>query len=162
MEETELGEEKWFRSIRLIKAPKESITQCLRFTIPTWNHDSKEVIQSYLYDSHGLFLHRFFVPNDVRHTVLSYGDLTALYPLANDIWGAFVCAGLLVHGIDLLLEVLNLLTLQFDLAFVLVVDSLHDLLHLELFTHISLCPPPFATRLEDVNTSALCCYEYER
>ena len=115
-----------------------------------------------MYDSHALFLHRFFVPNDVRHTILSYGDLTALYPLANDIRGAFVCAGLLVHGIDLLLEVLNLLTLQFDLAFVLVVDSLHDLLHLELFTHISLCPPPLATRFEDVNTSALCCYEYER
>ena len=114
------------------------------------------------YGSHGLFLHRLFVPNDVRHAVLSYGDLAALYTLANDIRGAFVCAGLLVQGIKLLLEVLNLLALLFDLAFVLVVDGLHDLLHLELFTHISLCPPPFATRFKNMNTSALRCYEYER
>ena len=82
--------------------------------------------------------------------------------MANDIRGAFVCAGLLVQGIKLLLEILYLIAVIFDLAFVLVVDGLHDLLHLELFTHISLCPPPFATRFENVNTSALGCYEYER
>ena len=82
--------------------------------------------------------------------------------MANYIRGTLVCAGLLVQGTKLLLEALNLLALLFDLAFVLVVDGLHDLLHLELFTHISLCPPPFATRLQDVNTSALRCYEYER
>ena len=57
---------------------------------------------------------------------------------------------------------LYLIAVIFDLAFVLVVDGLHYLLHLELFTHISLCPPPFATRFENVNTSALGCYEYER
>ena len=149
MEETELGEENWFRSTRLIKAHQESITQCLRSTVPTWKHDSKEVAQSYLYDSHGLFLHRFFVPNDVRHTVLSYGDLTALYPLANDIRGAFVCAGLLVQGIKLLLEILYLIAVIFDLAFVLVVDGLHDLLTPSRTVHAyqpvssSFCYPPW-------------------
>ena len=81
--------------------------------------------------------------------------------MANDIRGAFVCAGLLVQGIKLLLEVLNLLALLFDLAFVLVVDSVHDLLHLELVTHHRLRPPTLASSLEDVHTPAFGCYGYE-
>ena len=61
----------------------------------------------------------------------------------------------------MLLKVLNMLALLFHLALVFVVDSVHDLLHLVLVTHLGLSSPPLATRLEDMHTSALGCYHYE-
>ena len=44
----------------------------------------------HLYDSHWLFVQLFSVHNNVRHAVLSYDNLAAIYPLAQDIRGAFV------------------------------------------------------------------------
>ena len=61
-----------------------------------------------------------------------------------------------------MLKVLYTLALLFDLAFVLVVDGVHDLLHLELVAHLRLGAFSFASRLEDVHTPALGCYEHER
>ena len=99
----------------------------------------------------------FSILNNVRHAVFSYGNLTAIYPLAKDIGSTFVLAGFLAQGVQLLLKILYTLTLLFDFAVVLVIDGIHDLLHLKLVAHHSLCPPPLATRLEDVYTSALGC-----
>ena len=82
--------------------------------------------------------------------------------MAEDTSCALVLAGLLAEGVELLLKVLDLRTLLFHLAIVLVVDGVHDLLHLELVAHHSLCPPPLATRLEDVHTPAFSCCQYER
>ena len=135
---------------------------CCKDTIPSFKQFSMIVALIHQYDSHGLLLQLFPICNDVRHAVLSYGNLTAIYPLTKDIRGSFVWAGLLAYGIELLLEVLDLLTVLFDIAFILIVDSLHDLLHLKLVAHHRLCPPPLAARLEDVNTSALGCYLYEQ
>ena len=111
----------------------------------------------HLYDSHGLLKQLLSVRNDVRHAVLSYGNLTAIYPLTKDIGSTFVLAGFLAQGVQLLLKIRYTLTLLFDLAVVLVIDGIHDLLHLKLVAHHSLCPPPLATRLEDLYTSALGC-----
>ena len=70
-------------------------------------------------------------------------------------------ASLLAKGVQLLLKVLNVLALLFDLAFVLVVDSIHDLLYLVLVTHLRLCSPPLTTCFQDVHASALSCYHIE-
>ena len=64
--------------------------------------------------------------------------------------------------VELLLEILDLLTLLFHLAVILVVHSVHDLLHLVLVTHHRLCAFSLASCLEDMNTPALSCYEYVR
>ena len=96
---------------------------------------------------------------DVRHAVVSNGDLATINPLPKDVGSAFVLAGLLAQGVQLLLKVLYALALLFDLAVVLVVDGVHDLLHLELVTHHRLSPPPLATCLKDVYTSSLGCYQ---
>ena len=64
--------------------------------------------------------------------------------------------------VELLLEVLDMLALLFHLAVILVVHSVHDLLHLELVTHHRLGAFSLASCLEDMNTPALSCYEYER
>ena len=52
-------------------------------------------------------------------------------------------------------KILNPLALFFDLAVVFVVDSIHDLLHFELVTHLRLGSSSLATSLEDVDTSTL-------
>ena len=75
--------------------------------------------------------------------------------MAEDAGGALVLAGLLAEGVELLLEVLYALALLFDLAVVLVVDGVHDLLHLELVAHLRLGAFSLAPRLEDVHTPAL-------
>ena len=75
--------------------------------------------------------------------------------MAEDTGCALVLAGLLAEGVELLLEVLDPLTLLFDLAVVLVVDGVHDLLHLELVAHLRLGAFSLAPRLEDVHTPAL-------
>ena len=99
---------------------------------------------------------------DVWHAVLSYGNVPAIYPLTKDISSTFVLAGFLAQGVQLLLKIRYTLTLLFDLAVVLIIDGIHDLLHLKLVAHHSLCPPPLATRLEDMYTSALGCYQYNK
>ena len=82
--------------------------------------------------------------------------------MAEDTSCALVLAGLLAEGVELLLKVLDLRTLLFHLAIVLVVDGVHDLLHLELVAHLRLCAFSFASRLEDVHTPTLGCFEHER
>ena len=111
----------------------------------------------HLYDSQWLFVQLFSVHDNVRHAVLSYGNFTAIYPLAKDICSPFVLTGFLAQGVQLLLKIRYTLTLLFDLAVVLLIDGIHDLLHLKLVSHHSLCPPPLATRLENMYTSALGC-----
>ena len=81
--------------------------------------------------------------------------------MPQDFGSTFVLAGFLAQRVQLLLKVLYAFTLLFDLAVVLY-KGFHDLLHLELVAHHSLCPPPLATRLEDVYTPALGCYKYEK
>ena len=115
-----------------------------------------------LYVSHGLLQHILTVLDDVWHAVVSNGDFTAVYPLAQDTSCSFILAGLVAQCIELLLEALDLLALLFHLAFILVVHSVHDLLHLVLVTHHRLCAFSLASCLEDMHTSALSCYEYER
>ena len=116
----------------------------------------------HLHVSHGLLQRILAVLDDVWHTVLSYGDLAAVNPLAEDTGCALVLAGLLAEGVELLLKVLDLRTLLFHLAIVLVVDGVHDLFHFELVAHLRLGAFSFASRLEDVHTPALGCYEHER
>ena len=82
--------------------------------------------------------------------------------MAEDTSCALVLAGLLAEGVELLLKVLDLRTLLFHLAIVLVVDGVHDLLHLKLVAHLRLCAFSFASRFEDVHAPALGCYEHER
>ena len=126
-------------------------------TIPSLKQLSMIFALIHLYDSHWLFVQLFSVHDNVRHAVLSYGNLTAIYPLAKDICSPFVLTGFLAQGVQLLLKIRYTLTLLFDLAVVLIIDGIHDLLHFKLVAHHSLCPPPLATRLEDVYTSALGC-----
>ena len=114
---------------------------------------------SHLCNSHGLFRQIFPVSYDVRHAILSNGNFAAINPLPQDVSSPFILAGLLAQGVQLLLKVLYALALLFDLAVVLVVDGVHDLLHLELVTHHRLSSPPLATCLEDVYTSSLGCYQ---
>ena len=114
------------------------------------------------HDSHWFPKQIFSVRYDVWHTVFSYGNLAAIYPLPKDFGSTFILTGFLAQRVQLLLKVLYVFTLLFDLAVVLVVDGFHDLLHLKLVAHHSLCPPPLATRLEDVYTPALGCYQYEQ
>ena len=87
----------------------------------------------------------------------THGNVPANYPLTKDIGSTFVLAGFLAQGIQLLLKIRYMLTLFFDLAVVFVIDGIHDLLHLKLVAHHSLCPPPLATRLKDMYTSTLGC-----
>ena len=82
--------------------------------------------------------------------------------MAEDTGCALVLAGLLAEGVELLLKVLDSLTLLFHLAIVLVVDGVHDLLHLELVAHHRLSPFSFTPCLEDMHTPAFSCYQYER
>ena len=82
--------------------------------------------------------------------------------MAEDTGCALVLAGLLAEGVEQLLKVLYTRTLLFHLAIILVVDGLHDLFHLELVAHLRLGAFSFASRLEDVHTPALGCYEHER
>ena len=126
-------------------------------TIPSFKQLSMIFGLIHLYDSHWLFVQLFSVHDNVRHAVLSYGNFTAIYPLAKDICSPFVLTGFLAQGVQLLLKIRYTLTLLFDLAVVLLIDGIHDLLHFKLVAHHSLCPPPLATRLEDVYTSALGC-----
>ena len=78
--------------------------------------------------------------------------------MAEDAGGALVLAGLLAEGVELLLEVLYALALLFDLTVVLVIDGVHDLLHLKLVAHLRLGAFSFASRFENVHTPALGCY----
>ena len=82
--------------------------------------------------------------------------------MAEDTGCALVLAGLLAEGVELLLKVLDLRTLLFHLAIVLVVDGVHDLFHFELVAHLRLGAFSFASRLEDVHTPAFSCCQYER
>ena len=86
---------------------------------------------------------------------MSYGDLAAVNPLAEDTGCALVLAGFLAEGVELLLEVLYALALLFDLTVILVIDGVHDLLHLKLVAHLRLGAFSLAPRLEDVHTPAL-------
>ena len=133
---------------------KDTIHSCKQFCM-------KDAL-IHLYDSHWLLKQLLSVRNDVRHTVLSYGNLTAIYPLPQDIGSTFVLAGFLAQGVQLLLKIRYTRTLLFDFAVVFFIDGIHDLLHLKLVAHHSLCPPPLATRLEDMYTSALGCYQYNK
>ena len=115
-----------------------------------------------LYASHGLLQHILAVLDDIWHAVVSNGDFAAIYPLAQDTSCPFILAGLVAQCVELLLEVLDLLTLLFHLAVILVVHGVHDLLHLELVTHHRLSALSLASCLEDMHTPAFSCYEYER
>ena len=95
------------------------------------------------------------VANDVRLTVLIDGNCSTLYPHAQDVGGALVIACFLADGVQLLLEVLDALSLLRDLHLVLAVDDVHELLRLVLLAHLRLPPPALATRLEDVDATAL-------
>ena len=55
---------------------------CCKDTIPSFKQISMIVALIHQYDSHWLFMHLFSVPNDVGHSVLSYGNFAAIYPLA--------------------------------------------------------------------------------
>ena len=88
--------------------------------------------------------------------------MTTIYPLAKDTSCPFILAGLVAQCAELLLEGLDMLALLLHLAVILVVHSVHDLLHLVLVTHHRLGAFSLATCLEDMHTPALSCYEYER
>ena len=95
------------------------------------------------------------VANDVRLAVFVDCDRAALNPHAQDVGGALVIACFLADGVQLLLEVLDALSLLRDLHLVLAVDDVHELLRLVLLAHLRLPPPALATRLEDMDTTAL-------
>ena len=74
-------------------------------------------------DSHGLLLLFFLVANDVRLAVLVDGNCSTLDPHAQDVGSALVLARLHADGVQLLLEVLDALSLLLNLFLVLMVDD---------------------------------------
>ena len=113
---------------------------------------------SHLCNSHGLFRQIFPVSYDVRHAILSNGNFAAINPLPQDVSSPFILAGLLAQGVQLLLKVLYKLALLFDLAFVLIINGIHNLFHFVLVTHLRLCPSSLAACFQDMHTSAFGCF----
>ena len=115
-----------------------------------------------LTQSHGLLKLLFSITNDVGHSVIANLNLPTFNPLTKDIGCTFVLTRFLTHIIELFLKAHNVIALLFHLAVILVVHSVHDLLHLVLVTHHRLGAFSLASCLEDMHTPALSCYEYER
>ena len=106
-------------------------------------------------ESHGDLRLILSIANDIWHAIGSDNDFSAFNPLPQNVSCAFIVTCFLTHGIELILETLDAFALVFDLALVLVIDCIHDLLNLVLVAHLSLGSPPLASCLQDVDTSSL-------
>lgn len=105
--------------------------------------------------SHWLLLLLLLVADDIRPAIVTDGNCSTFDPHADDLSSTLVLACLMADGIQLLLKVGNAFCLLFDLHLVLTIDNVHEHLSFILLTHLRLSPPALASRLQDMDTTAL-------
>ena len=76
-------------------------------------------------------------------------------PIVNELGGSLVSLCCLVRLLQLSLENLDMLTLIFDLGGIGLAIRLNNVVESKLGLHVDLSATPFATRLQNVDTSSL-------